>query len=237
MPSIQEGIKLKTFLGYNLESKIIKHLHKMSPRTNNRKKVFNLGTADVDEKIEIKTLHFNFTEQMTTELAVFADTHKHDDRKTFKTAWLEWLDNDTISPLVETEIQTQTAKGFTGDVLEKMFTSVRYYFRKKLFKVKPEKQERKKYISLCPIFLAEIDKHALSIIKENTVKSDSDKNLANISPAKAYANFCETNQEPMYAQIEHLVDLLEYTEICEKMKKTYKNRFHLMKTNVENMYV
>lgn len=209
----------------------------MSPRKNNRKKVFNIGAADVEEKIEIKTLHFNFTEQMTNELAVFADTHKHDDRKTFKLAWLEWLDTDTISSLVETEIQTQIAKGFTGDVLDKMFTSVRYYFRKKLFKVKPEKQERKKYISLCPIFLAEIDKHALNIIKENTVKSDSDKNLANISPAKAYTNFCETNQEPMYAQIEHLVDLLEYTEICEKMKKTYKNRFHLMKTNVENMYV
>jgi hypothetical protein len=229
--------KIENFFHTKPESKIIQHLHKMTPRTNNRKKVFNLGTADVEEKIEIKTLHFNFTEQMTQELTVFADTHKNDDRKSFKSAWLEWLNTNAISSLVETEIQTQTQKGFTGDILDKMFTSVRYYFRKKLFKAKPEKHERKQYISLCPIFLAEIDKHALSIIKENIVKSDSDKNLSNISPAKAYANFCETNQEPMYAQIEHLVDLLEYTEICEKMKKTYKNRFHLMKTNVENMYV
>jgi len=209
----------------------------MSLRTNNRKKVFNLGAADVDQKIEIKTLHFNFTEQMTHELAIFADTHKNDDRKSFKAAWSEWLNTAAISSIIETEIQTQTTKGFVGDILDKMFTSVRYYFRKKLFKVKPEKHERKPYISLCPNFLAQIDKHALSIIKEHTVKYDSDKNLANISPAQAYANFCDTNQEPMYAQIEHLVDLLEYTEICEKMKKTYKNRFHLMKTNVENMYV
>ena len=156
----------------------------MSPRTNNRKKVFNLGTADVEQKIEIKTLHFNFTEQMTDELAIFADTHKNDDRKTFKSAWLEWLNTDAISSMVETEIQTQTQKGFTGDVIDKMFTSVRYYFRKKLFKAKPEKHERKQYISLCPIFLAEIDKHALSIIKENSVKTDSDKCLANISREK-----------------------------------------------------
>ena len=205
-----------------------------TPRKNNRTKVFTVGNDDITKKIEIQTLHFNFSETIVTKLSNFAEIHRNDDRKIFKESWIKWINNDDIAPLIESEIETQYKKGFTGDVLDKMFKSARYYFRKKPQKP-AEKTVRKQYISLCPHFLAKIDKHALELIKSHSSNVD-DKWKANVSPANAYTNFCNTHQQDLYEQIEDLVNLLEYAEICEKMKKTYKNRFHLMKLNVENIY-
>jgi hypothetical protein len=207
-----------------------------SPRTNNRKKIFNVEESDVQSKIELKTLHFNFTESFAKELAHFAEIHRNDDRKVFKSSWNDWIKTTSITELVSAEVEIQRQRGFSGDVLDKMFKSARYYFRKKPT-TPPAKTQRKQYISLCPQFLAQIDKHSLEIIKTNTINHDSGKCLANISPARAYTDFCDTNQDVIYEQIEHLVELLEYVDICEKMKKTYKNRFHLMKITVENMSV
>ena len=207
-----------------------------SPRTNTRKKIFTVDETDFQIKIELKTLHFNFTESFAKELAAFAEIHRNDDRKVFKSAWNDWMETASITKLVSAEVEIQKTRGFSGDVLDKMFKSARYYFRKKPT-TPPAKTQRKQYISLCPQFLAQIDKHALEIIKANTTNNDSGKCSANISPARAYTDFCDTNQDVIYEQIEHLVELLEYLDICEKMKKTYKNRFHLMKVTVENMCV
>jgi len=206
-------------------------------RKNNRTKVFTM--PDLDQKIEIQTLHFNFSEAIITELSYFAEIHRNDKRKAFKESWEKWITTNSIAQIIQTEIDYQYKKGFVGDVIDKMFKSVRYYFRKKLIKnaeKNVEKKQRKPYISLCPQFLAEIDNHALEIIKEHSTRTDN-KTTADISPASAYTNFCETNQTSLYEQIEKLVDLLEYPDISEKMKKTYKNRFHLMKLTVENMRI
>lgn len=203
-------------------------------RKNNRTKVFTVGNDDITKKIEIQTLHFNFSDTIVDNLSNFAKIHCNDDRKMFKESWANWIKSDDIAPLIESEIETQYQKGFTGNMLDKMFKSARYYFRKKP-QTPAEKTVRKQYISLCPHFLAKIDKHALELIKSHSSNVD-DKWKANVSPANAYTSFCNTHQQDLYEQIEHLVNLLEYSEICDKMKKTYKNRFHLMKLNVENMY-
>ena len=206
-------------------------------RKNNRTKVFTM--PELDQQIEIQTLHFNFSEAIITELSYFAEIHRNDKRKDFKESWEKWITTNSIAQIIQTEIDYQYKKGFVGDVIDKMFKSVRYYFRKKLIKnaeKNVEKKQRKPYISLCPQFLAEIDNHALEIIKKYSTRTDN-KTTADISPASAYTNFCETNQTCLYEQIERLVDLLEYPDISEKMKKTYKNRFHLMKLTVENMRI
>ena len=203
-------------------------------RKNNRTKVFTIRNDDITKKIEIQTLHFNFSETIVTKLSTFADIHRNDDRKMFKESWAKWIKSDDIYHLIETEIEAQRKKGFIGDVYDKMFKSARYYFRKKPH-IPAKKAVRKQYISLCPHFLAKIDRHALELIKSHSSNVDN-KCKANVSPANAYTSFCNTHQQDLYEQIEHLVNLLEYSEICDKMKKTYKNRFHLMKLNVENMY-
>jgi hypothetical protein len=184
--------------------------------------------------LKITTLHFNFSEHVINQLSYFAELHKHDDRKTFKAQWEKWIQTPDISKLIETEIEYQHKKGFTSDVLDKMFKSVRYYFRKKTPKPN-QKTQRKQYITLNSTFLETIDKHAIEIIKTYSV-IDNNLVIANISPANAYANFCETQQTIIYDQIKYLVNMLTYDDICEKMKKTYKNRFHLIKQDMEKKY-
>jgi hypothetical protein len=77
---------LKTFLQKNRNKTIYKMTLK-SPRTNNRKKIFTVDETDVQNKIELKTLHFNFTDSFAKELAAFAEIHRNDERKVFKSAW------------------------------------------------------------------------------------------------------------------------------------------------------
>ncbi len=189
---------------------------------------------NVNLPLKITTLHFNFSDHVIHHLSHFAELHKHDDRKTFKAQWEKWIQTPDISKMIQTEIEYQYQRGFTSDVLDKMFKSVRYYFRKKSPKLN-EKTQRKQYITLSSIFLETIDKHAIEIIKSYSV-IDNNIVVANISPANAYANFCETHQTIIYEQIKYLVNMLTYDDICEKMKKTYKNRFHLIKQDMEKKY-
>lgn len=185
--------------------------------------------------LKITTLHFNFSEPVINHLSYFAELHKHDDRKTFKSQWEHWIQTPEISKLIQAEIEYQHKKGFTNDVLDKMFKSVRYYFRKKTPKP-DEKTQRKQYITLSSNFLETIDNHAVEIIKSHSVINNNNTLIANISPANAYTHFCETHQTIIYDQIKYLVNILTYDDICEKMKKTYKNRFHLTKTEMEKKY-
>lgn len=75
---------------------------------------------------------FKFTENFMTELYKFSKIHQYDDRKDFKEAWKIWTEeNDDI---IELEMCRMLRLGYNGDVLDKMFKSARYYFRKKVQK-------------------------------------------------------------------------------------------------------
>ena len=78
-----------------------------SPRTNTRKKIFTVDETDVQTKIELKTLHFNFTDLFAKELAAFAEIHRNDDRKVFKSAWNDWIETASIAQLVSTDNPTR----------------------------------------------------------------------------------------------------------------------------------
>jgi hypothetical protein len=97
-----------------------------------------------------------------------------------------------------------------------MFKSARYYFRKKIENV--EETPRKKYVSLSPIFLEQIDIYI--------------SNGLTLSPADLYIDFCKTKKELIYEQIQQLTDLTS-EEICIKLKKTFKNRFYTLKATIQ----
>jgi hypothetical protein len=201
----------------------------MSVKTNIRKKRF---IVDKNTLINVQTFRHDFGEQFMEELKHFAIIHKFDDRKVFKEAWTEWCTSNQKQISYEI-IRLQTA-GYEGDVLDKMFKSARYYFRKKPEKTK-EKQ-RKTYISLSPMFLEKIDIYILSLIKNNS-EYDNNKNIriSSISPANAYEEFCKNKTEIIAEQIKDLIQYLDTEEICIKFKKTFKNRFHVLKASIEKI--
>jgi hypothetical protein len=190
----------------------------MSVRTNTRKKLF---VVDPETKLSTQTLRHDFGEKMMEELKHFATIHKFDDRKVFKEAWNKWTTQSLIKMQIDEEVERLKNDGYNGDVLDKMFKSARYYFRKKEEKTEQEKKEgvaRKQYVSLCPRFLEQIDIFIVGLLK-----------LEAYSPASAYEEFCKTKKELIITQVDILVLDMDPDEICIKLKKTFKNRFHVLK--------
>ena len=80
-------------------------------------------------KLDHKIFRFKFTDEFMEDLYKFSKIHQYDHRKEFKEAWLLWIDDN--AELVSDEIERLTRLNYEGDVIDKMFKSARYYFRKK----------------------------------------------------------------------------------------------------------
>ena len=182
--------------------------------------------------IELKTHRFDFSKEIEHSLREFASIHQYDERKHLKECWQEWINMEPNRTSIENETNRLLQIGYHGDIIKKMFTSIRYYYMKK--KQNPKKEEddnkpnRKTYTSLSPIILELIDKHILSGIKKN-----SKNNVCNFIPSKAYLEFCKEHQTELMDEIKILKDILDEIEIISKFKKTYKNRYQNIKKITE----
>lgn len=176
--------------------------------------------ADVREDyyVDHTIFRFKFTEEFMKELYQFSKIHQYDHRKDFKEAWLLWLDENM--DLVRTEIERLFQLGYEGNVIDKMFKSARYYFRKKsTTKVVPK--QRRQYISINHNVLEAMDEH----IKKN--RKDSD-----YQPKNGFITFCKDNEIIMKECIKTMMDNnIQDVELIEnKLKKTYKNRYFMLIT-------
>lgn len=163
-----------------------------------------------------KIYRFKFTDDFMSQLHAFSKIHQYDDKKTFKDAWSEFtLENEL---LVNTEIRRITQLGYEGDIMDKMFKSARYYFRKKST-VKKEPKERRKYITFDNKLLDAMDKHII-------------QNLTNheYQPKTGFTNFCKENEILVRENVAKLYEngLTVSKTIEDKFKKTYKNRYFMI---------
>lgn len=150
----------------------------------------------------------------------FAKIHRFDDRHDFKEAWEEWLDyNDEI---VDEEKQRLKRLGYEGDVEDKMYKSVRYYYRKKPL-TKQEPIQRRRYTSISKELLKAMDKHINEHYKNNEFK-----------PALGYDLFCSEYLELIKEEIQNMgnINELDAKNISSKFKKTYKNRYFRVSRNM-----
>jgi len=187
------------------------------------------------DNTKIKTYHFNMVPETVAAIDYFATMHRHDDRKTFKEAWEKWIELEDIAAIIQRETERLVANGYRGDVLQKLFHSARYYYRKKPagdnnVGVGCEEEEtikkRKKYETVGSEILEKMDQHILQIVKENIVDvlrmGDKTVLYSDISPARAFELFRET---------------VEIDEgLLAKYKKTYKNRFFLSRGTYGSPY-
>ena len=164
----------------------------------------------------INIYRYKFTQDFMDKLNKFSKIHQYDDRKGFKEAWESWLiDNDEI---VQEEMERLENLNYDGDVLDKMFKSARYYFRKKSPK-RPEPKDRRQYLSVQKDLLDAMDEHILKKMKEYDYK-----------PSDGFTNFCKSSVELLKDEITRLVvehGVTDLNLIKEKIKKTYKNRYFI----------
>ncbi len=166
----------------------------------------------------IPILRFNFTPTFMTLLSSFSKIHEFDSRQDFKNAWKLWSEDNKT--LIQDETLRLQQSGFTGNVHDKMFKSVRYYFRQK-YTAPAAQPPRKNYESMHKPILSAIDTQIKSIINDSS-----------ISPANGFDSFCTEQMNLIIEAIRISYPttqpisrdmIISYTN---RLKKTYKNRFY-----------
>ena len=167
-----------------------------------------MAQVDTNQKTKYR---FDFDANFQIQLNQFAKLHQHDDRRDFKDAWERWVENNQA--IINIETGRLQANGYEGDVVDKMFKSARYYFRKKPAQ-KPEAKDRRKYIGLDRALLDAMDTHIGNTNKDT-------------KPAAAFDAFCQGNSQLIIQEATRLLQggYLSKEEITQKIKKTYKNRY------------
>jgi len=174
---------------------------------------------NVDEKNDINNINiyrYKFTNDFTNELFKFSKVHQYDHRKVFKEAWDIWRGEN--EDLVDEELRRLTNLGYDGDILDKMFKSARYYFRKKSTEKKAP-SKRRVYIGSQKDLLETMDQHIKSHI-----------NSGHFKPSEGFDEFCKENIDIIKEQVNMLcgAGFTDPNEIKSKIKKTYKNRYFLI---------
>jgi len=178
---------------------------------NNMKSINN----DVNDDINKNIYRYKFTDDFTSELFKFSKIHQYDHRKDFKEAWEIWMEDN--NDIVNNEVRRVTNLGYDGDIIDKMFKSARYYFRKKSTEKKAP-SERRDYVGTQKDMLDAMDSHIKSKINNDNYK-----------PSDGFDEFCKSNLELLKEEISNLCKngFTDSNEIKQKIKKTYKNRYFL----------
>jgi hypothetical protein len=155
------------------------------------------------------------------ELYKFSKIHQYDERKDFKEAWKVWTEEN--QDIIDEETTRITNLGYDGDVMDKMFKSARYYFRKKSTE-KKEPRQRRQYISVNRELLDAMDNH----IEENIFNVD-------YQPKTGFISFCKANEKILKESISKIFEqgVKDSDLIEDKIKKTYKNRYFML-TQIKN---
>lgn len=215
-------INIDTIFNINETYNSERNIHNSDPNNGSNMDEFGEFREERNENIDamrIMIYRFKFTEDFMEELYKFSKIHQYDDRKDFKEAWKVWTeDNET---LISEEINRLINLGYDGNILDKMFKSARYYFRKKSTEKKEPKQ-RRQYISVHRDLLNAMDRH----IEENMYNSD-------YQPKNGFVTFCKDNEKLLKESISKIFEqgIKDSHMIEDKIKKTYKNRYFMLIVN------
>jgi hypothetical protein len=170
---------------------------------------------DGEKHIYVNIFRYKFSDDFTKELYSFSKIHQYDERKDFKEAWNTWTEVNI--DLVNSEIERLTNLGYDGDILDKMFKSARYYFRKKSTEQKQPKP-RREYVGVEKELLDAMDKHIMTNI-----------NSENYKPADGFLEFCNNNIDILKGEVARLCKsgINNTNDVKDKIKKTYKNRYFM----------
>ena len=161
---------------------------------------------------------YKFNDNIICKLTEFAKIHRHDDRHVYREAWNTWWDAN--ADILDTEVRRLQDLGYGGCVQDKMYKAGRYYFREKDDSTKRKAQERRNYIAMSPDILGAMDEHLGAVMYGD-----------DFTPALGYNWFCASYIPLLRLEILRLntSEALDAEDLIAKMKKTYKNRYFLLR--------
>lgn len=196
---------------------------------------------NTDSSIQI--YRFKFSQGFQDRMTYFAIQHKYDSKDDFKESWKQWCMVNEES--IENETRELMNNGYNGNVMDKMYKSVRYYLKHKTIDDLDKRNDMKKelmkdvehnsekkytkekqggtkdvrpYIKIPEYMLVHID----SFIKGNGF---------NLKPSTQYEEFCKCFKDEMQDVKQYLIEekLFDTEKVELKMKKTFKNRYFKLK--------
>ena len=168
-------------------------------------------------RVDVSIYRYKLSDDIVNEVNIFAKIHQFDDRHDFKAAWNSWIEEK--SEIVAIEIDRLTQLGYEGDIINKMFKSARYYFRKKSNQ-KQEPKERRCYVGVEHELLVKMDAHIMDTLA--------------LQPKNGFFDFCKNNLDLIRVNVAAICEkgITDPVIIQDKIKKTYKNRYFMLTNKV-----
>jgi len=161
------------------------------------------------------TFRFKFTPEFDNALVAFSEPFKYNnDRKEFKSAFEVWSEENKDNINKETERLKELK--YEGDILNKIFVSARYYYRKRNMNKGPAKK-RRSYKAVGSSLIQSIDSHLALQLRNEGVK---------YKPSVGFDLFIIENS----AIVEEECNRNGITDPADKekrIKKAFKNRCYL----------
>ena len=189
--------------------------------------------------LKLQTNRYKFTPEIIDLLSDFAKMHQHEGSKEYKESWQNWISEPEISRELEEEKSRLIKEGMVGDVIDKLYKSSRYYYRKKIIKNEEQNpKERKKYEGLTKEILHKMDAHIIREINGSIDLLEDDKLVSRFTPSKSFEMYLEENPSIIEDLIPNISTTAEERRIqttcaIQRVKKTYKNRFYKIKVSLE----
>lgn len=179
----------------------------------------------------IKKFRYDFTDEVGNLLSIFSKEHENEKYKEFQKSWNEWTNKEEIKEILEKECDRLEKQGYENDVWDKMYKSARYYYKKKDSE-KKEKIQSKHTNRFSTMFLSIIDE----FIKYRLTNQLESENQLSLSQPESYNEFCISNKDHLLNEFKRLIKERGFIpeNIEAKLKKTYKNRFHLIRNKIVN---
>jgi hypothetical protein len=200
-----------------------------------------------------RVLRFEFSSTMIELTKAFTEVHRYDDRKTYKAAWTAWLAHDEIAAMLKAEVERLTDLGYKGDVADKLFKSVRYYFRTReptvprssLWPHTPPSVAQRlgtqrlgttSRSALVPTARPCLGAPRKYVLINRDLLDVMDNHIAcglrrddAYTPASGFAEFCKLNVHSYCSEVTRLSEIMPTGEaVHDKLKKTYKNRYFMI---------
>lgn len=195
-------------------------------------------TKNQYNNLKLQTNRYKFSKEIINLLEDFAKLHQYEGSKDYKESWNNWLKEDEIAHELEEEQSRLVKQGIIGDVMERLYKSSRYYYRKKINKPDSKPQSRKKYEGLSKEVLRNMDSQIIREINGNIDMSEHEKIISRFTPSKSFNSYMNENPDCVTDLISEPAEGAEERRVqtsnaLDKIKKTYKNRFYKIKVSLE----
>lgn len=184
-------------------------------------------TAYNDVIIKAKTYRFKLSDEMCDLLLQFSQQHKFNTKDEFKENWDVWTTE--YQDEIFNERERLRKLGYDGDIVNKMYKSVRYYYCKKHTKGGIVKEKRRKYIPKNEEFIELVD----NFIKrqcnnEHTVEGDVV--VCSFKPSDGWNLFIKLYEEDITKEVSRIMEVntsINKADALHKIKKTFNNRYFI----------